>query len=193
MDVDSSMCRCVVCRDYGDRAELDVFDLTTMRNVLEFGWSVVGIPTDGTVPGFAFTIGLRHSYRAPDLVMFGLPDVLAMQSCLNTVAQRVAAGEPVADGQVRHDVLAGYPVALRAVADGWHPTYLGAALGYYRQPAPEFLQVVWPDREGRFPWQDGDERFRDSQPQAWRAPGAGSRWVVSGLSSLPPVTPTPMG
>lgn len=45
----------------------------------------------------------------------------------------------------------------------------GWALWYYRGRPPPFLQVVWPDRRGAFPWEPAcGQRCREDQPATWR-------------------------
>ncbi|GAA0349260.1 DUF4262 domain-containing protein [Streptomyces blastmyceticus] len=96
-------CRCVICHDYGDRAEADQVDLRVIGDVQRYGWHVVMVPEDDIGPGFAYTIGLAHTHGAPELAMFGL-DVRDMHRMLNTLGERAAAGAVLESGQKHHDV-----------------------------------------------------------------------------------------
>jgi hypothetical protein len=91
MTDDPFQCRCVLCRDYGDRDEADRMDLTITGNVQQHGWHVVMVPEDEIGPGFAYTIGLAHTHCAPELAMFGL-DIHAMHCMLNRLGAKSAAG-----------------------------------------------------------------------------------------------------
>ncbi|AXE82514.1 DUF4262 domain-containing protein [Streptomyces atratus] len=145
-------------------------DLTVIEHVQQHGWHVVMVPEDEIGPGFAYTIGLAHTHGGPELAMFGL-DVHTMHRMLNTLGEKSAAGEVLADGQSHPDVVHGYQVALRHVDRGWYRTFLGRAIGFYRRPPLPVLQVAWPDVEGRFHWDaQADERHRESQPQLWFPP-----------------------
>ncbi|MFJ3233596.1 DUF4262 domain-containing protein [Streptomyces sp. NPDC086787] len=113
------------------------------------------------------TIGLAHTHGGPELAMFGL-DVHAMHRMLNTLGEKSAAGEALADGQSHSDVVVGHRVALRQVDRGWYRTFFGQAIGFYRRPPLPMLQVAWPGAEGRFHWdKQAGERHRESQPQLW--------------------------
>jgi len=114
MTDDPFQCRCVVCHDYGDRAEADRMDLTIIENVQGHGWHVVMVPEDDIGPGFAYTIGLAHTHSAPELAMFGL-DIHVMHRILNRLGEKSAAGAVLADGQRHRDVVDGHQVALRQV------------------------------------------------------------------------------
>ncbi|MEU5279471.1 DUF4262 domain-containing protein [Streptomyces asoensis] len=170
MTHDPFQCRCIVCHDYGDRDEADLFERTVIENVQRHGWHVVMVPEDEIGPGFAYTIGLSHTHGAPELAMFGL-DVHAMHRMLNRLAEKAAAGVVLADGQEHSDVADGRQVALRRVDLRWYRTFFGRAIGFYRRPPFPVLQVAWPDVNDRFHWEEQtEERHRASQPRLWLAP-----------------------
>ncbi|MGW5689051.1 DUF4262 domain-containing protein [Nonomuraea sp. NPDC003754] len=167
MPVDLTACHCVLCNDPG---ELDRRAQLTIEKVQEHGWQVVMIPHDEHGPGWAFTIGLWHHYRSPELAMFGL-DIHDMQTCLNALGDKVAAGLTLEAGQEWHDIVDRHPVALKAVDHRWHRAFFGTAIDFYQRPPFPFLQVVWPAPDGVFPWQpEGDDRYRDHQPHLWLRP-----------------------
>ncbi|MEV5571286.1 DUF4262 domain-containing protein [Spirillospora sp. NPDC052269] len=168
MTPDQAVCRCVLCHDYGD--ENDPITEQTIRQVREHGWQVILIPADDLGPGWAFTIGLWHNHRSPELAMFGL-DVKLMHRMLNGLAQNALNGRPAEDGQERDDVIDGYPVALKAVGHPWYKAFFGTAIKFYRRPPLPVLQVVWPSEQGAFPWDpESDEAHRGLQPQLWLDP-----------------------
>ncbi|MFE7568206.1 DUF4262 domain-containing protein [Streptomyces sp. NPDC057539] len=171
MTDDPFQCRCVLCHDYGDRDEADRMELTVIEHVQQHGWHVAMVPEDEIGPGFAYTIGLAHTHGGAELAMFGL-DVHVMHRMLNTLGEKSAAGEALADGQSYPDVAAGHRVALRQADRGWYRTFFGQAIRFYRRPPLPVLQVAWPNVEGRFHWDEqADERHRESQPQLWLPPG----------------------
>ena len=155
------ICRCVLCHDHGDRDEYDEGERGVLANVEKYGWSVTGVPADEEGPGWAYTIGRWHTRGEPELAMFGI-DVGVMQSCLNILGQH----DGLTDGQARDDVVKGYPVHLRTVEQAWYPTFFGQAIWFYREPPLPFLQVVWPNRDGAFPWETGSL----AQPHLWLDP-----------------------
>ncbi|WP_237535856.1 DUF4262 domain-containing protein [Streptomyces sp. SID3343] len=170
MRSDLPECRCITCHDYGDRADWDHMDQWTVDTIRDRGWGVVMVPADEDGPGFAYTIGLFHTHRVPELVMFGL-DVTVMQTLLNSLGDLIAVGERFVADEEREGVIERYPLAFRDVDLGWYRTFFGRAIEYYRQPPFPILQVFWPDRGGNFLWQDdSDERHRDSQPRLWLTP-----------------------
>jgi Domain of unknown function (DUF4262) len=140
--------------------------------VAEHGWAVQAVlpraddPTPG--PSFCYTVGLsRPQFGHPELVVVGLhPDTAHF--ILNELGERVRGGQRLHAGQRVAGLLqGGYEVELLAVddaADQRAPLSVAARL--YGHGAPvDALQVVWPDRNHRFPWEPGfDGAMRAAQP-----------------------------
>jgi hypothetical protein len=112
---------------------------------------------------FCYTLGLQH-HDLPELIMFGLP-FKVMQQCLQTAYNLlVVEGRPVAVGVPVEDI-ATLPVVLIPVTDDMVREYFGIARRFFRRDTFPALQVVWPDRNGAFPWQPGfEKKFLASQP-----------------------------
>ncbi|MFI0349243.1 DUF4262 domain-containing protein [Actinomadura sp. 9N407] len=163
-------CECILCRDYGDRDRMDNFRLRTIVHISQYGWSVVLVPADDQGPGWAYTVGLWHSLRSPELAMFG-GDVYEMEEILNRLGREAGEGRPPAEGERRDDAVRGRPAAFREVDTGWYGGAFPGALAFYRRQPLPFLQVVWSDQAGLYPWQPGTELpFRRAQPWLWLDP-----------------------
>ncbi|WP_260327067.1 DUF4262 domain-containing protein [Streptomyces sp. TLI_185] len=115
---DGFECRCILCHDYGDRAEADRLEETVIDNVRRHGWHVLMVPEDEIGPGFAHTIGLSHTHGAAEMSIFG-PDIHEMHRMLNVLGDRVAAGDALEDGPELNGVREGRPVKLRSVDMRW--------------------------------------------------------------------------
>lgn len=163
----------MVCRDYGDRADMDPIDQELAANIDRVGWGVIAIPADEMSPGWAFTVGLWHTFRVPEAAIFGIDPERAIPM-LNVVGAQVAAGARLADGQLLDDVVGGdYRVRLGPVDDAWRGPFFGTADRIYRATADwQILQCVWPDRDSRYPGETGfDAEFEDMQPRLFLEPG----------------------
>ena len=158
-------CRCLVCLD--EPETWDEREQRTAKHVREIGWSVFGIIEEDGDPGWAFTIGLRHNYDLPELVMFGR-DVPDMQNWLNRVVARYAEGQPITAGEVIDGIVGVQPVMLTPVDPSWQLDFLGAAVDFYRGSQFDVLQLIWPDDNGTWPWEEGAHgSSRQRQPKAW--------------------------
>jgi hypothetical protein len=150
---------CVSGRERGD------WDRWVHDTIADVGWVVVAV--SGETP-YAFTVGLWHSYELPEIAMFGLrePD---MQIWLNNCA-RLLRERPVQmpDAEPFTGVLERFPVQLRQVDPSWAGALFSPMCGYYDTVEVPVSQLVWPDREGRWPWDtSATATCRERQPQAW--------------------------
>jgi hypothetical protein len=149
--------------------DLEPADRKLLDDVDEFGVHIVHVPDDEEGPGYSFTIGLWHTFEQPEIVVFGMPEDVA-HDLLNSLADDAAENKKfVADS--RHDeVLVGYPVRFLAVPAERYAEYLGAAVWAYEGTAFPCVQLVWPDKQGRWPWDAGTrDGFAASQPVLGRS------------------------
>lgn len=134
--------------------------------VAEHGWMVMSVGASGTAPEFTFTCGLTE-VGLPEVVVYGLPGDTA-GTLLNDVAQRLLDGERFTDGEPVARVLRGYDLQLWDTT--WLQDPLGAAFRLYGEDRVRVRQLVWPDADGRWPW-DPACTVLDAQPVLFTPPG----------------------
>src|SRR5947209_3318154 len=126
-------------------------DQQLLQDVQEVGWHVLLIPEDEEGPAFAFTVGLYHSFQHPEVLIMGL-DPGIMHRILNIIGEDAKAGRHYEPEKEYPDILEGYRCAFEEIDKGLYEEYLGYAIWFYRGSAFPALQCVWPDHEGRYPW-----------------------------------------
>ncbi|MGJ7507463.1 DUF4262 domain-containing protein [Variovorax sp. GT1P44] len=128
---------------------------TLRRRIAQEGWAMAGVGTRNAAATYVYTVGLQKSCAHPDLIMFGIAPERA-RSVLNTIAQRVKAGEPAHEGVM---ILGAAQVPLMPrVADSARVELLvppQLARGRFH-----YVQIVWPDAKERFPWEPGFDKRR---------------------------------
>ena len=142
---------------------MDEHEAQTLADVDRFGWSVLKVSNDAG-PDFAYSVGMFRTLGHPEILLFGLPlDV--MHRLINDVGEQVRAGTRYVAGQVTDEFLEGYEVTFRAVPAFQYEGHLGWANWLYGGTNYPALQLVYPDRHRRWPWDAGVERgFRENQP-----------------------------
>jgi hypothetical protein len=132
-------------------ATRDHADTELQSMIDEHGWAVIGVyPTvhDDGVP-FAYTVGLTAK-KLPELAIYGLGDPVNSAVILNTVAQRMIDRGELRGGERLEGVLAeGFTLAVLDMGD---VSDLTAVQRFYGG-IPAARQLVWPDPEGRMPWE----------------------------------------
>jgi hypothetical protein len=137
-----------------------------IRNVRTHGCHIAGIIGDEKGPPYAFSIGLFLNYGHPEIVIFGLTRSDSADF-INDIRDRAAKGRLYAAGDVSDDLVPGYRCCFVDVPLERYGAYLGTAIWFYAKSPRPFpcLQLVWPDTEGRFPWQTAcDADVKRDQP-----------------------------
>jgi hypothetical protein len=129
-----------------------------LTHVIEqHGFAVTGSPEPQEIApdGMLYTVGLWEKHKVPELIVMGLPPLVAYD-LLNDVHREITRGFLPADGLHLPDGVRPHDVLFRRVHGEWLAVtaLVGQALNYYRTPVP-FLQAVWPDADGRFPHDPG--------------------------------------
>ncbi|WP_344883950.1 DUF4262 domain-containing protein [Allokutzneria multivorans] len=140
-----------------------------MSRVAEHDFSMVAVqgehdPQQGrNHPGFVYSVGLWCMHRAPEVLVIA-PRALAAE-LVQCYAERIIAGETFEPGVGYDGFFDGYPVMFEFVGPRHYPEWL--ASGFFLYPDGEFpvLQMLWPDEDRVWPWQNGaDPRVKARQP-----------------------------
>ena len=133
----------------------------------EYGWAISGSHGDDQAPPWAYSVGMWLNCQGPELVLCGLP-LESAAAIINSIGARVADGTDITAGSELDDVCQA-PLAIRPVDASWRSTGLFATSDtFYGMVRPPYLQVVWSDPDGRFPWEARFQAdFHGWQPMLW--------------------------
>jgi hypothetical protein len=121
--------------------------------IAKYGWAVQGVFGSDNSPPFSYTVGLSAK-GYPEIIMFGLPMEIAHRF-LNDMGRRFTnSGVPALDTDL-DDVAEGFPARLVPAPRSEADQYMYAVL--HRFPDYTALQLVWPDKNRRWPWDSGFE------------------------------------
>jgi hypothetical protein len=130
------------------------------ESVRKHGWDAISISDHK--PPFLYSVGLMESQKHPELIMFGL-EASNTHALFSKMIWDMGEGrrftepgvETIRIGEDEHRV------GLRRVHPTQHQVYLGFAMGFCRLVGRigelEAMQVFWPDRSGKFPFDVGCE------------------------------------
>jgi len=135
-----------------------------LSDVAEEGVHIVHVPRTDDSAAFSATIGLFYQFEHPEVIVFGLPEEVA-DDLLNAVTDAADDGRRFKHAENHENLLVGYPVRFLSVPGDKVAAYMGTAQWAYAGAEFPVLQLVWPDKQHRWPWQEGvREIFRESQP-----------------------------
>ena len=131
------------------------------------GWHAINV--DDHSPAFVYTCGLMTTFQHPEAIILGL-DPQAAYSILRVMVEDIRGGRSFAAPSTYDGVLVDLPIAVKAVHPSQHELYLGYAMGHCRHTGNPgglmAVQVFWPDKRGRFPFEsECDPEFAALQPR----------------------------
>jgi hypothetical protein len=129
-------------------------DEEVAQDVAKYGWSAISI-TD-VAPPFTYTCGLMTTFQHPELIVFGL-ESRELYAVLAAMVEDMRGGRSFSESGTYDGVLQGSQIAVRKVHPTQHELYLGYAMGHCTYMGNlgglVALQVFWPDKQGRFPFE----------------------------------------
>lgn len=146
--------------------DLDESDRQLIDDVREYGFHQIHVaqavgdpyptPEWGDVPNWTYTIGFYASAGHPELVMFSLDHETAASVAWD-IFRAVQSGRRFEPYTIYDDVLPTFEegqCSFEPVSPEWAPSLFGAARWFYKRQDFPVLQYLWPDKAGRFPWDD---------------------------------------
>jgi len=145
--------------------EFDAADRKVLADIERTGWSDIGVfPTkENQGNPFNYTVGLTKINHA-ELITMGMVNDQA-HHLLRSVVYLIQHGWTFKPNVYSGDVLEGsFDVAFVEVLDMYSKDYPMNMVSHLEMPDPTALQVIWPDRNNRFPWHPNfQEEFKDRQ------------------------------
>ncbi len=139
-------------------------DQPLLDNIQEFGWHCLSVAEDDKHQPFTYTIGLYQTYGIPELLIYGVPGKTA-HAILCIAANAAACGKPIDMTVPTDELLEGYSCVFVPVPLEAYPEHVGSARWYYEGDNFPVQQIVWPSKEGIFPWHSqATKEFRVKQP-----------------------------
>lgn len=136
----------------------------TKLNIEKFSIQVIMVASTDYLPSFAYSIGLTKTFNHPEIICFGLSNGLGHQ-IINDVAEIIKKGETIESGKIYSEIFENSRATFLKVDQRNIADYFGAALNFYENEEFSALQLIWTDRNDRFPWENNfEEEFLFKQP-----------------------------
>lgn len=149
--------------------KLDRVDQKVLADIEKYGWSDISVfPVKADDPvAFNYTVGF-WGREHPEVVMLGLPHEL-MHGVLGVVYNQVKAGTRFNPDMFYSFVLSGYKCAFVEVVNVVEDTDYPLSMAVHLEGDIKAVQLVWPDQDGRFPWDKAwDPKMKQPLLGPWR-------------------------
>jgi hypothetical protein len=140
-----------------------------LRRIAEHDFTMVSVRAerarDGSwlSPGFVYSVGLWGFHRAPELIVVGAPRKHGVE-LVEKYSRFVKGGRRFEPGGPYPDFLPGVGVLLELVAPALYREWFASAFDFYPQGEFPAYQLLWPDRDGAWPWESRWQRHIVAQP-----------------------------
>ncbi len=153
-------CRCAICQGEG----IEAFRKTVLENIRSSGFHMTGVFSESGSPAFTYTAGLETTFNHPEIVIYGIEPRIAGH-LLHAAVDVIRDGAAFKAGGRYERIAEKYSMVFLDIRDSLARNKFPVA--FQSQPGCEVrvLQMVWPDPNGKFPWQTGyDQRYSSLQP-----------------------------
>lgn len=139
--------------------ELSKMDEWALDQIEEHGCAIISVGSNCKDDvGWTYSLGIYDTCAQPELITVGLPFEVAKRS-LNEAARRMRVGVDVTRERQK-ELIANVESELRIVAPNWARRLMNFANWYNGEVDYPVLQVIYPDLQNRFQWEEGfEERF----------------------------------
>jgi hypothetical protein len=144
-----------------------------LGNIERHGWHIAGVNADtrNDFPQYAYTVGFGDTLAHAEVIVIGLSHESAGM-LLNAVGERIRQHGRLETDTRYTDLLSnGLGLSFVEAAEDRARDLMRLANWYYEAASHRtgtryrVLQLVWPDSDGRLPWEPGyDTRFNHVQP-----------------------------
>lgn len=133
-------------------------------DIEKFGWTVMLLEATDYLPSFAYTVGLWKNYNHPEIISIGLT-TKTLHLILNDAGEIAKTGQKIEIGKNYDDFSENNATQFIKVDSRNVSDYFGHAINYYQTTEFPAIQLVWTDRNNKFPWEkDYEEEFEHIQP-----------------------------
>ena len=133
---------------------MDDDERSFVAQIREHGWFRTEVFADEEGSGFSYTTGFWQRTRQPEVIMFGMSTDTA-HSVFWDLFDEAQAGRQLTPGKRSASVFANLPAYAFCIAKRYYADFLGWNRWFYLGDDFPCLQIVWPDRNGLFPWESG--------------------------------------
>jgi hypothetical protein len=146
------------------RLATDLGEQKVLSDINEYGWHCMNVVEDDGHPPWSFTIGLYETWQHPELIVIGRSRATSHEM-VKTLSSKIEDGCAPDLSHADGHLLLGMKCHFLEVNARYFSDYVGFALWYYRGKRFPLYQIVWPNHESLYPWDEqASKPFKEWQP-----------------------------
>jgi hypothetical protein len=123
----------------------------TVKNIQQFGWTVINVFGDEELNPYSYTIGLTKTFNHPEIVISGLDGEKACK-ILNLIGDNIKKGKIYANSKIQYDdILEKYNCEFKVINSQLYESLFGRAEWFYQKEIFDVFQCIYPDNLNRLP------------------------------------------
>ena len=136
-----------------------------LSDIQKHGYHVLHVfDEQDELPPFTYSVGISANFGAPEIVIVGLPSDIA-HPLVNTYCERIRVGEVFTPKTTYPDFLTGLGIQFVSASKTNYDEYFGWCQWFYEGDDFSVLQLVWPSKTKRWPWEgEAAEAYKQRQP-----------------------------
>ncbi len=120
----------------------------------QYGCYIIQVDSDDYLPAYAYTIGLFQRFKHPEIISFGL-SIELLGNLLNDACTSIKEGNSLHADTLYEEFIKDYPIQFLTVDKSYYSDYMAICNIFYHTEGYPSLQMVWPDKQSLFPWEEG--------------------------------------
>lgn len=133
-------------------------------NIEKYGLQIIIIGSTDYLPSFAYSVGLWQKYNHPEIICFGLSTSL-LHEIINDVAEIIKTNESIVENKTYLNIFKNSKSEFLKVDPKNVDDYFNTAIKLYGTANFPAFQLVWTDRNNKFPWEENfEDEFLYKQP-----------------------------
>jgi hypothetical protein len=129
----------------------------TINHIREHGWSAMLIRPCRHGLGFCYSVGAHDTLNVREIIVVGLKQQTAHRALQHAI-DAMEAGTDLTVGRHR-EIVGEVEVEFRPVSERWYRHVMCRDEWYYMNQVVPALQLIYPDLEGRFQWEEGFQEY----------------------------------
>jgi hypothetical protein len=143
---------------------LDQHEQNFVAQIRNHGWFGTHVMPEGDKPGFAYTTGFWLKFEFPEVILFSMRQQAARDTFW-TIYHELEAGRLPPVGEPTAAIFQNAAAVFLPLSLQHYRCHLGWSRWFYGNDEFECLELVYPDRDGRFPWAaEASNAARAAQP-----------------------------